>query len=92
MAFDALDRLAGTARVIPFRRSPCGVEEAIAFATWLAAVLNDPNDEAECTELLRACPDFFAGDGGKALVAWRHRCNGFAAEIRGRAGPGPSAN
>jgi len=28
--------------------------------------------EADRTELLSGCPDFWAGDGGRALVAWLH--------------------
>jgi hypothetical protein len=69
VAFDALDRLAGTARAVPFRRSPCGAEEAVVFAAWLDALLHDASNEAERAELLRACPDFFAGDDGQALAA-----------------------
>jgi hypothetical protein len=92
VAFDALDRLAGAARAIPFRRSPCSAEEATVLATWLDALLNDPGDKAERTELFRACLDFFAGGGGKALVAWLHRCNGFAVAGGAPPVPEPSAN
>ena len=62
------------------------------LAVWLDAVLNDAGAEADRTELLRSCPDFFGGDGGRALVAWLHRSGGFRVEGGAKAVPVPSAN
>jgi len=75
-AFEALDAATRDARVASFAVSPCGAEESTVLAVWLNAALNDAGAEADRTELLRGCPDFFAGDGGRALVAWLHQSAG----------------
>src|SRR5205807_522523 len=91
-AWGALDALARSARVASFAESPCGAEEVTVLAVWLDTVLNDDGAEAERAELLRGCPDFFAGDGGRALVEWLHQSGGFCVEGGARAVPVPSAN
>jgi hypothetical protein len=63
-----------------FAESPCGGEEAAVLAVYLDSVLRDERREEERTELLRSCPDVFGGEGGSALLAWLHKCNGFAVE------------
>ena len=40
----------------------------------------------------RGCPDFWAGDGGRALVAWLNRAGGFAVEGEVKLVPVPTAN
>ena len=79
-AFAALDAAARSARVASFAEPPCGPVETIVLAVWLDATLNDPGAEADRTELLRGCPDFYACNGGRALVAWLHQAGGFAVE------------
>jgi hypothetical protein len=59
---------------------------------FLNSVLSDQGREAEWTDLLRACPGFFGGQGGAALVAWLEECDGFAVEGGKRMAPAPSAN
>jgi len=41
--------------------------------------------------LLRGCPDFWAGDGGRALVAWLHQSGGLSVEGGAKLVPVPSA-
>ncbi len=57
--------------------SACGAEEAIIFAVWLDATMSEAS-EADRANLVRGCPDFYASDGGRALVAWLHRYAGLA--------------
>jgi hypothetical protein len=90
-AFDALDPLARAARVASFAASPCGAEESTVLAVWLDATMNDPGAQADRADLLRGCPDFFAG-GGRALLAWLHDSGGFMVEGGARLTPVPSAN
>jgi hypothetical protein len=68
-AFAALDRVGRAARLTSFTDSPCGPEEVHVLAVYLDGVVNDAGHEAERTELLSGCPDFFSGTGGRALVA-----------------------
>lgn len=68
-AFETLDAATREARIVLFAVSPCGAEESTVLAVWLDAALNDAGVEADRTELLRGCSDFFAGDGGQAVVA-----------------------
>jgi hypothetical protein len=89
-AFTALDSAARAARVASFAESPCGAEESTVLAVWLDATPNDP--EADRTELLRGCPDFLAGDGRRAFVAWLHQVGGFAVESGKRLVPATSDN
>ena len=42
--------------------------------------------------MLRACPDFFGGQGAAALVAWLEECDGFEVEGGKTRTPAPSAN
>src|SRR4051794_30705735 len=79
-AFQSLDAATRSARLLSFAASPCGAEESTVLAVWLDAALNDPGAEADRTELLRGCPDFWAGDGGRLLVAWLHDSGGFSVE------------
>ena len=91
-AFAALDAATREARIVSFAVSPCGTEESTVLAVWLDAALNDDGAEADRTELLRGCPNFFAGDGGRALVAWLHECGGFSVEGGAKLVPVPSQN
>ena len=91
-AFLALDAATHEARIVSFAVSPCGAEESTVLAVWLDAALNDDGTEADRTLLLRGCPDFFGGDGGRALVAWLHQSGGFQVEGGARLVPVPSAN
>jgi len=91
-AFNALDAATRQARIVSFTVSPCGEEESTVLAVWLDAALNDDGTEADRTKLLRGCPDFFADEGGRALVAWLHESGGFTVEGGARLTPVPSAN
>jgi hypothetical protein len=91
-AFDLLDAATREARAVSFAEFPFGAEESSVLAVWLYAALNDSGAEADRTELLRGCPDFFAGGGGRALVAWLHQSGGFSVEGRAKLVPVPSAN
>jgi hypothetical protein len=84
--------LSSSARPLPFAERPADAEEATVLGVFLDSVLSDQGREAERTGLLRACPDFFGGQGGAALVAWLEECNGFAVEGGKRRAPPPSAN
>ena len=91
-AFDALDNATREARIVSFAVSPCGTEESTVLAVWLDAALNDDGTEADRTALLKGCPNFWAGDGGRALVAWLHQSGGFSVEGGAKLVPLPSAN
>jgi len=90
-AFDALDAATGQARIVSFAVSPCGAEESTVLAVWLDAALNDDGTEADRADLLRGCPDFWAGDEGRALVAWLYRSGGFSVEGGAKLVPVPRA-
>jgi hypothetical protein len=68
------------------------VVESTVLAVWLDAALNDQGAEADRTELVRGCPNFFAGDGGRMLVAWLHRSVGFLAEDRTQSAPSENSS
>ena len=91
-AFAALDAATRPARIVSFAVSPCGAEESTVLAVWLDAALNDDGTEADRAELVKGCPDFFAGACGQALVDWLHRSRGFDVEGRTRLTPVPSTN
>jgi len=91
-AFQALDRATREARIVSFAVSPCGAEESTVLAVWLDAALNDVGTEADRTELLSGCPDFWTSGGGRALVEWLYACGGFSVEGGTKLVPVPSAN
>jgi len=77
-AFAALDAATREARIIPFAVSPCGAEKSTVLAVWLVAALNDDGTEADRTELLCRCPDFFGSQGGRVLDGRRGALGGGA--------------
>ena len=91
-SFEALDAATRPARIVSFAVSPCGAEESTVLAVCLDAALNDDGTEADRTVLVRGWPDFFAGNGGRALVAWLHQSGGFSVEGGAKLVPVPSAN
>jgi hypothetical protein len=91
-AFAAFDCVARIARLASLTESPRGPEEVGVLAIWFDGILQDAGNEAERTELLSGCPDFFGGSSGRALVAWLHESGGFAVEGGRRLTPVESMN
>jgi hypothetical protein len=91
-AFQAFDKAAQFARVDSFVESPCDALEVTILAFWLELVMVDPIGDDDRIELMRACPEFWAGDGAGELVAWLARSGGFQVEGGWKLMPVPSAN